>query len=255
MFAEGPGALRDRVLDVIEGEVEQIVMFHSSEGGEGGWNLKEIIETVGTVVMLTDGQKTELLSATQSVTKDREALAQGRTEVILKVMEFIRTAYDNLYDVFEDRKSIYNIERGVILRSIDTLWIDHLAAMSALRTGIGLQGYGQRDPLVEYKREGFGLFQNLLGSINHEITYTFFKYAKHAVDMKVQMELGRSVFQKAGVMLQGAADTSNGKVSHGGSPKQLESSSGIAVAKEEKLGRNEPCHCGSGKKFKKCHGI
>ncbi len=255
LFAEEPEALRDRVLDVIEGEVEQIVMFHSSEGGEGGWNLKEIIETVGTVVMLTDGQKTELLSATQSVTKDREALAQGRTEVILKVMEFIRTAYDNLYDVFEDRKSIYNIERGVILRSIDTLWIDHLAAMSALRTGIGLQGYGQRDPLVEYKREGFGLFQNLLGSINHEITYTFFKYAKHAVDMKVQMELGRSVFQKAGVMLQGAADTSNGKVSHGGSPKQLESSSGIAVAKEEKLGRNEPCHCGSGKKFKKCHGI
>ncbi|MFA4845463.1 MAG: SEC-C metal-binding domain-containing protein, partial [Patescibacteria group bacterium] len=207
-----------------------------------------------------DEQKTEIQQTTQAAAQDKEALAEGRTEVIVKIMEIIRAAYDNLYDVFEDRKSIYNIERGVILRSIDTLWIDHLAAMSALRTGIGLQGYGQRDPLVEYKREGFGMFQNLLGSINHEITYTFFKYAKHAVDMKVQMELGRSVFQKAGVTLQGAVKTSNGSSerppSHLSTEALAKAEGGLqgVIASSEKLGRNEPCHCGSGKKFKKCHG-
>ncbi len=252
LFAKEPEALRSRVLDVIEGEVEQVVLFHSSEGGqggEGGWNMKEIVETVGTIVPLTDAQKSSLTTLDLASTKERERLAQDRTQVIIKIMEVVRQTYDQLADVFEDKKSIYNIERGVILRSIDTLWIDHLAAMSALRTGIGLQGYGQRDPLVEYKREGFGMFQNLLGSINHEITYTFFKYAKHAVDMKVQMELGRSVFQKAGVVLQGAVE-GNQKAS----PLGKGGMRGVEGMREEKLGRNEPCHCGSGKKFKKCHG-
>ncbi|MBI4438095.1 preprotein translocase subunit SecA [Candidatus Uhrbacteria bacterium] len=250
LFAQEPEKLRDRVLDVIEGEVEQIVLFHTSEGGvedDGGWNRKEIVETVSTIVALSEEQKEGLQGIGLSAAQDREALAQGRTEFIVKIMEAVRSQYDKLYDVFEDRKSTYNIERGVILRSIDTLWIDHLAAMSALRTGIGLQGYGQRDPLVEYKREGFGLFQNLLGSINHEITYTFFKYAKHAVDMKVQMELGRSVFQKAGVTLQGAANTIVARGTDG-SPRLQPGSP------QAKVGRNDPCYCGSGKKFKKCHG-
>ncbi|MBI5793868.1 preprotein translocase subunit SecA, partial [Candidatus Uhrbacteria bacterium] len=230
LFAREPEALRSRVLDVIEGEVEQVVLFHSSEGGASEWNMKEIVETVSTIVELTDADRAGLTVLNHASSKDRERLAQDRTQVIVKIMEIVRGAYEKLYDVFEEKKSIYNIERGVILRSIDTLWIDHLAAMSALRTGIGLQGYGQRDPLVEYKREGFGMFQNLLGSINHEITYTFFKYAKHAVDMKVQMELGRSVFQKAGVTLQGATKTSNGSSerlpSQGGQPTYAEASAG-----------------------------
>ncbi|MCR4314099.1 MAG: preprotein translocase subunit SecA [Candidatus Uhrbacteria bacterium] len=242
-FAGEPEKLRDRILDIMEGEIEQIVLFHSSEVGGAAWDVKEIIESVATIVALTQEQKDELGSIGSSAAKDKEELAQGRTDVIGRVMELVRAQYDKLYDVFEDRKSVYNIERGVILRAMDMLWIDHLAAMTALRTGIGLQGYGQRDPLVEYKKEGYNLFQHLLGSINNEITQTFFKYAKHAVDMKVQVELGRSVFQKAGLILQGAQKTSNGaeKV-------------GLPTEAVAKVGRNDPCACGSGKKFKKCHG-
>ncbi|NQV90215.1 preprotein translocase subunit SecA [Candidatus Uhrbacteria bacterium] len=245
-FAHEPANLRDRILDIIEGEIEQVVLFHSSEiGPTGSWDVKEIVESVNSIVSLSDAQKIELADLGQEATKDKEELAQGRSIVIGKIMDLIRTQYDSLSDVFEDRQSVYAIERGVLLRAIDILWIDHLAAMSALRTGIGLQGYGQRDPLVEYKKEGYNLFQQLLGSINNEITQTFFKYAKHAVDMKVQAELGRSVFQKAGITLQGAKKTSDGGT---------ETRASSTDSNEPKIGRNDPCHCGSGKKFKKCHG-
>ncbi|MBI4257197.1 preprotein translocase subunit SecA [Candidatus Uhrbacteria bacterium] len=248
-FAHEPEKLRDRILDIMEGEVEQIVLFHSSEVGGSAWDVKEIIESIATIVALTQEQKNELASIGQSVAKDKEELAHGRSEVIGKIMEIIRAQYDKLYEVFEEQKNVYSIERAVILRAIDMLWIDHLAAMTALRTGIGLQGYGQRDPLIEYKKEGYNMFQHLLGSINNEITQTFFKYAKHAVDMKVQAELGRSVFQKAGLVLQGAQKTSNGNGVEGsaGSPRLQPGES------SEKVGRNDSCPCGSGKKYKKCH--
>jgi preprotein translocase subunit SecA len=258
VFANEPEKLRDRVLDIIEGEVEQIVLFHSSEGKMGSgresgisesWDVKEIVESINTIVALNEEQKLQLESIGTSAAKDKEELAQGRSEVIGKIMEIVRAQYDKLYDVFEEKKNVYAIERSVILRAMDMLWIDHLAAMTALRTGIGLQGYGQRDPLIEYKKEGYNMFQHLLGSINSEITQTFFKYAKHAVDMKVQAELGRSVFQKAGLILQGAQKTSNGDSS---SPLSKGGQRGVA---EDKVGRNDPCPCGSGKKYKKCHGV
>ncbi len=243
-FANEPEKLRDRVLDIIEGEIEQIVLFHSSEVTGSGWDLKEIVESINTIVALNAEQIAQLESIGASAVRDKEELAHGRSEVIGKIMEMVRAQYDKMYDVFEEKKNIYSIERAVILRAIDMLWIDHLAAMTALRTGIGLQGYGQRDPLIEYKKEGYNMFQHLLGSINSEITQTFFKYAKHAVDMKVQAELGRSVFQKAGLVLQGAQKTSDGDSENSGRPAFTK-----ALA-----GRNDPCPCGSGKKYKKCHG-
>jgi preprotein translocase subunit SecA len=259
-FRDNPEKVRDRVLDVIEGEVEQVVLFHSSEleippkgpkedsdkPEKTQWNVKEIIETTSTIVTLTDTQKGELLDIGLKATDDKEDIAIGRSTIISKIMELVRAQYDRLGDIFEEPKDIQNIERGVILRSIDMLWVDHLAAMGGLRTGIGLQGYGQRDPLIEYKKEGFNMFQSLLGSINHEITYTFFKYAKHAVDMKVQNELNRSMLSRVGVTMAGAAKTMGASAI---APKK-----GPGVQATDKVGRNEPCTCGSGKKYKKCCG-
>ena len=110
------------------------------------------------------------------------------------MMEIIRTQYDKLYDVFEEKKNVYSNERAVILRAMDILWIDHLAAMTALRTGIGLQGYGH-DPLVEYKKKATTC-SNTFWLRSTTKLHTL-KYAS-TPDMKVQAELGRSVFQKAG---------------------------------------------------------
>ncbi len=242
VFGRESEKLRERVLDIIEGEVEQMVLFHMGEdvfkGAEmnTGEDKKEIIETVNTIIPLTNEQKGRLKGIDEEVSEDKNGLAQKRTRLIEAVMEMVRGYYDQLSLLFEKKDELYQIERGVILRAIDILWIDHLAAMGALRTGIGLRGYGQRDPLIEYKKEGYQLFQQLLGAINHEITYSFFKYVKHSIDMRVQAELEKSVFERRGVVMSGA--------------KKGEEPQGAA----QKIGRNDPCHCGSGKKYKRCHG-
>ncbi|PJA46434.1 preprotein translocase subunit SecA [Candidatus Uhrbacteria bacterium CG_4_9_14_3_um_filter_50_9] len=255
-FDKEPEKLRERVLDIVESEVEQVVLFHATpEEGPAkddtstnhGWNVKEIVETVATIIPLKDEHKTSLMTIGLEAARNKEDVAAGQTKIIEKIMELLGVAYDRLDEIFEDPKDIHNIERGVILRSIDMLWIDHLEAMRALRTGIGLQGYGQRDPLIEYKREGFNMFQSLLGAINHEVTYTFFKYAKHAVDMKVQQELNQSLLNRAGITLRGAAKTM------GNASEQRQG--GAQTSSTEKVGRNELCPCGSGKKYKKCHGV
>lgn len=253
-FANQPEALRERILDIVEGEVEQMVLFHMGEEGrqEGIGNRqeiedkKEIVETVHTIIPLTEEQKTELKRIEELVFDDKNGLAEKRSQLIEAIMGMIREFYDRLSGLFADKQELAQIERGVILRAIDTLWIDHLAAMGALRTGIGLRGYGQRDPLIEYKKEGYGLFQQLLGAINYEITYTFFKYVKHAVDMRVQAELEKSVFERRGVVMSGADKGEMQRPPSQGGPQ------GVAG---EKIGRNDPCPCGSGKKYKKCHGV
>ena len=136
---------------------------------------------------------------------------------------------------------LFHIERATFIRSIDMLWIEHLSAMTSLRTGIGLRGYAQRDPLIEYKREGYDMFQQLLAAVNQDVTFSFFKFARHAVDMKVQAQLNDSLLSRAGVQLAGANTTSS------------EHSEVASKSSDDKVGRNDPCPCGSGKKYKKCH--
>ena len=142
------------------------------------------------------------------------------------------------------------VERGIVLRSIDTLWVEHLTAMDKLRTGIGLQGYGQRDPLVEYKREAYNLFNTLLDSIRKQIVYSIYKIgvarSKVARQMPGEAEAkfqeqkaGFSPFQKQVQNRQEKDQVIESK------PRNDEGN---------KVGRNDPCPCGSGKKYKKCHG-
>lgn len=258
-FEREPAKLRERILDIIEGEVEQVVLFHMGDerGGERADRAeraeraekaekgeKEIIETIQTIIPLTPDQKIQLNEIEKEKTDDKNGLAAKRTKLIEAVMKMVHDYYNEVTSVFEMKTDLYHIERGVILRSIDVLWIDHLAAMGALRTGIGLRGYGQRDPLIEYKKEGYDLFQRLLGAINFEITYTFFKYVKHAMDVRVQVELERSVFERRGVVMDGAE---KGEIGQKGE-------TGQRGEKGDKVGRNDPCPCGSNKKYKKCHG-
>ncbi len=255
-FEKEPETLRERVLDIIEGEVEQVVFFHTGEkqtmpksDGEpshkehSDWNVKEIVETVNTIVTLSSEEKSTLNAMTLDTVQDKQHLAEGRSKIIGSIMHVIREHYQHLHDLFETKKDLHHIERATLIRGIDMLWIEHLSAMTSLRTGIGLRSYGQRDPLIEYKREGFDMFQQLLSAINQEVTFSFFKFAHHAVDMKVQAELNQSLLSRAGVTLAGAQTTSS------------EHSAVAGKTTDEKVGRNDLCTCGSGKKFKKCHGV
>ena len=258
--SENQTALRDVILDVVEGEVEQVVLFHTGETTAipGDTNAKEIVEVVQTIVALTDEQKASLSTLTTGAAKDKLHLAEERTKVIEAVMAIVREQYDSVTKTFADPAQLRQLERAVIVRAMDTLWIEHLSAMTALRHSIGLHGYAQRDPLVEYKKESYQMFQRLLAFINQEIAYGFFKHAKHITDARAAALLGQSLLQRAGMQMQGAVKTM-GKPSQQprvSPPDTWEAGSGNALSpliNTTNVGRNDLCPCGSGKKYKKCH--
>jgi len=145
----------------------------------------------------------------------------------------------------------------ISLPVIDILWMDHLVAMDQLREGIGLRGYAQRDPMVEYKREGHERFELLVSKIYSSIAERLLAALdKQAEDVtKKQQDISRHMrgikYQK-GELESGVADEAQAQSmrASAGDAVQVEK----VVSGEEKVGRNDPCPCGSGKKYKKCHG-
>jgi len=127
------------------------------------------------------------------------------------------------------------IEKWVYLSVIDSLWMDHLDAVDDLREGIGLRGYGQRDPLVEYKAEAFSMFEKLVSQIDYQVIHRIFK---------VQISGEPPPMQKPQRII---ATPAGGDLSSSKPGVQQPIISG------KKIGRNDPCWCGSGKKWKKCH--
>ncbi len=150
---------------------------------------------------------------------------------------------------------MHQVERAVYLRTIDSLWIEHLNAMDNLREGINLRGYGQRDPLIEYKHEAYNLFRKLNEYIDDE-----------AIDLllKVELEQGPHAAApqpKRQMMMQGADESMSGgavQTQNTDDPAKPMSQKTQSVkqnsSEPHKIGRNDPCPCGSGKKYKKCHG-
>jgi preprotein translocase subunit SecA len=129
------------------------------------------------------------------------------------------------------------LEKMVLLQVVDTQWKDHLLSMDHLKEGVGLRGYGQRDPLVEYKREAFDIFEDLSGRVAAETVARLMKIQiarEGAVEKQYTPKPSRMTY---------------GRGEGGGSAKPQ------TVIKDKKVGRNEPCICGSGKKYKKCCGV
>jgi preprotein translocase subunit SecA len=143
------------------------------------------------------------------------------------------------------------LERYAMLSVIDQKWKEHLREMDDLKEGIGLRAYGQKDPLVEYKAESFKLFVILLEEIRNEVVSFSFKFFPHApgeVQQQRKQPASRITESKqvaTNIGLQGGPR-------QGQSPQRAGKSQPVQIG--EKLGRNDPCHCGSGKKYKHCHG-
>jgi preprotein translocase subunit SecA len=133
-------------------------------------------------------------------------------------------------------------ERMIMLQIVDSHWKDHLFAMDHLKEGIGLRGYGQRDPLVEYKKESFGLFEDLMSRIEDD-TIRFLFFLQPVNEEKQAEEMERRQRRQQMLLAQQQAAASGG--------------TGNSQVKREapKVGRNDPCPCGSGKKYKKCCGV
>jgi len=237
---------RETILKMIQSEVESVVLFHTAAEHSKDWDIKEILE-VSRSIFPYEIKESDLVEL-KSKTGNAELDAEARGHMIDHLMEMANKAYTRLEELITDPKMLINIERGILLRSIDQFWIAHLDNMTHLRSGIGLRGYGQKDPLVEYKKEAFGLYNQLNADIQRQIVYSIFKV--HAA-----MQLAPSIMD-APQILQGAAKTAS-------EAKVFENAqngvNAIAIANRneyqgEKVGRNDDCPCGSGKKFKRCHG-
>lgn len=138
-----------------------------------------------------------------------------------------------------------NFEKGVMLQTLDSLWKEHLAAMDYLRQGIHLRGYAQKDPKQEYKRESFAMFAAMLESLKYEVISTLSKVTVRVPEEVEAIEQQREEAERLTIQ-QG--------LSHQAGVEELTQGSAAAAQESRTVGRNDPCPCDSGKKFKHCHG-
>ncbi|MDQ8185914.1 preprotein translocase subunit SecA [Pelagicoccus sp. SDUM812002] len=183
-----------------------------------------------------------------------EALAGKSVEAKLShVLDAIRDAY-RIKKTAENEAALEHLERYVLLSSIDGRWQEHLTEMEDLRRNVGLRSYGQKDPLNEYKNEAYTYFEELMGNVRSQVCTRLFRTATNLV----AIENVKNMLARQAVAQGGGAETS-GPVSTGpasSAPKRNQVQLPKVSIKKNlpKVGRNEPCPCGSGKKFKQCCG-
>jgi preprotein translocase subunit SecA len=261
---------RERILEIVRSIVQSYIDLRAPEGTHAGnWDL--------------EGLRTDVLSQF-GVTIDIAALAEmDREEIEESVVEQLSKRYEEKEQMLgpEGASVMRETERMIMLTVIDNQWKDHLLTMDHLKEGIGLRGYGQKDPLVEYKKESFKLFQAMMDRIEDEtIKFLYFMQPYEAnrpatfsaideIDADAELEY-----------LEGASNGSNGATAEHKAAQtafedftrniqrkkdkelaQLQFVGGDSttgekqpVVKGPKVGRNDPCPCGSGKKYKKCCG-
>ena len=193
--------VKSEVLEMIDNEIKKIVNFHTQNEP---WNYKEISEIAKSIFQAPDDLEQKLKEF-----KNQEQISDY-------LIELTQEAYQKKEKEVENG-NMRKIEKFVLLRSVDSLWMDHLDSMDHLRDSVRLRAYGQKDPLVEYKNEGIKMFQRLLDSIQSTVVNTIYKVS---LAPAAQQGAVRSQPVRAG----------------------------------QKVGRNDPCPCGSNKKYKKCHG-
>jgi preprotein translocase subunit SecA len=177
---------------------------------------------------------------------------QSDQEVKEKLTQELLAAYENKEKII-GQELLRNLERMVFLQIIDSKWKDHLYAMDSLREGIGLRAYGQRDPLIEYKREAFGMFGQMIGAIEEDAVQTIYKLEAarpekfQGVFSSLPKKLNHPELAQfpPSATAEGASEPVKAASKHTVGPVQTH---------QPKVGRNEPCPCGSGKKYKKCCG-
>ena len=215
------------VFQKIKREISRIQEFHPGEAGT-----KEIKETLASIpIDLSDDKPNCSLEQMYQVAIDQYTILSSSLPA----------------------ESKDSIEKALLLKTIDTLWIDHLDAIEYLRVGIGLRGYGQSDPLVEYKREAYALYKTLLQEIDTHVVYNIYKIFKALTQRKIE----EKHTEAAGF---GASNDDSKEDAPYKGARHEDQKGDTYISKDRhpktggKIGRNDPCWCGSGKKYKRCHG-
>lgn len=238
---EGQKTLRDIILDMVEMEIEQMVSFHTAADYVKDWDLKEIKESVATIFPIEG----EITTKLDEIANDASKLdkIKIRTELIEFLVQRSVETYDKMSTLAREAGLDWTeVEKSILLRSIDSLWMDHLEVMDYMRRGIGLRGYGQRDPLVEYKREAFRMYNELITLIQKQIVYSIYKIGGLQDFVMPKNNFG-NITVSAPAKTMGESSTSVTQVF---TDRKAKDSQG------NEIGRNDQCPCGSGKKWKKC---
>ena len=212
--------MRALVENMINESIENAVAVHT-QGEQKDWNLQSLIDYV-SANLLDEGELT---------VADFEGLT---AEQIVNVIKEVAVTRYNEKEELMTPERMREFEKVILLRAIDTKWIDHIDAMDQLRQGIHLRAYGQNDPLREYQQEGFAMFEDMVDSIREDVT-------KYAMKAEIRNNLQREEVAKGQAV--------NPKEEGNAKPKKM------PVRKATEVGRNNPCPCGSGKKYKNCHGV
>ena len=227
--------LTAQIASLREGCFQDLVrQYVPAESVEEQWDIKTLQKVLGDEWMIALDLESQIQAA--SAITDEDLLAT----VIQAANDMFQSKLDQV-----GMDNFTQFERMVLLQSIDTQWRDHLSALDYLRQGIHLRGYAQKQPKQEYKREAFELFGQLLDSVKNEVT---------KVLMTVRIQSNEQLEQAADALETRGERISNVTYSAPNEVGEAQTTPGTAVASVPQVGRNEPCPCGSGKKYKFCHG-
>jgi preprotein translocase subunit SecA len=223
--------LKEQVRGWIRKAVEDAVNEHCESRHPGNWDLEGLVSQLSAVFPLPPFSE---LSP--------EEFGETKEAAVERLMEYADAAY-KAKETEMTEPMMRKIEQFVVLKTIDSKWISYLTEMEHFKEGIGLRAFGQKDPLVEYKNEAFQAFQELLNGIQFDIASTVFRVqlVKEPPTPTPPAALATARGRQAGAATAVAAGPNGGE----GSPTPVPAG---------KIGRNDPCYCGSGKKYKKCHG-
>ncbi|MGE6611825.1 preprotein translocase subunit SecA [Peribacillus sp. NPDC076916] len=212
--------LREIVETMITGSVERNVVAFAPMGDEEGWNLQGLVDYLNG----------NLFNEGSITVADLDG--KNESELVEYILAKVKEGYDQKEEELSEEQ-MREFEKVIVLRAVDSKWMDHIDAMEQLRQGIHLRAYGQIDPLREYQSEGFAMFEAMIASMEDEV-------AKYIMKAEIRNNLERKEVIKGQAV--------NPKEEDGGKVKKA------PARKKEDVGRNALCPCGSGKKYKNCHG-
>jgi preprotein translocase subunit SecA len=223
---DGADSIQELIKDIIVDVISTLCTMHCPEGKCSPEQLEEIIDSVSKITSMPTKKFEHLALATKS-----------SADIQTTLIEFILMQYDLHRGTFA-ADIVDEAEKWLLLESVDNAWKRHLQNIDHLKEGIGLRGYGQKNPLVEYKKESFGEFEQMMHNIKYDVVQTIFRTKAENVSAQAIHEISAEKERELAAIKIGAAQ-------EGGVSAELRRDA-------PKVGRNDPCPCGSGKKSKHC---
>jgi preprotein translocase subunit SecA len=232
------------IMSYLQEEIERIISVHCIDD-ENTWDIRMAATDLQGIFSFGEQQYKQL----EQIRADK---SKNTAEKITLMIDY---AHGKAKEAYIQKKNeigsnvFRQIAKAIVLQTIDTLWMNHLDEIDYLRQGIGLRGYGQRDPLVEYKREAFHMFSHLMENMRSTTVKTILKISSVSAQPQAQSqgEIKNARYQGAEENVTQFGAAQNQQENQASAPQQ-------PIINKDKVGRNDPCPCGSGKKYKNCCG-